>query len=87
MPPLPKGLRPKPARPGSQPSRNGARVNGAANGDPKALKKARKQAQREAFKQQALDVPISMLGWLDERTGSTPFLRAFLFRKTPQNTN
>jgi quinol-cytochrome oxidoreductase complex cytochrome b subunit len=57
------------------------------NGDPKALKKARKQAQRESFKQQALDVPIAMLGWLDERTGSTPFLRAFLFRKTPQGTN
>jgi quinol---cytochrome c reductase cytochrome b subunit, bacillus type len=86
MPPLPKGLRPKPVRPGSKPSRNGARVNGA-NGDPKALKKAQKQAQREAFKQQALDVPIAMLGWLDERTGSTPFLRAFLFRKTPQGTN
>jgi menaquinol-cytochrome c reductase cytochrome b subunit len=91
MPPLPKGLRPKPARPGSKPSRNGARVNGSANGtangDPKALKKAQKQAQRDAIKQQALDVPIAMLGWLDERTGSTPFLRAFLFRKTPQGTN
>jgi quinol-cytochrome oxidoreductase complex cytochrome b subunit len=89
-PPLPKGLRPRPPRPGSKPARNGARVNGA-NGaavqDPKALKKARKQAQREAFKQQALDVPIAMLGWLDERTGSTPFLRAFLFRKVPKGTN
>jgi menaquinol-cytochrome c reductase cytochrome b subunit len=82
-------LRRKPPRPGSRPSRNGARVNGGANGaqDPKALKKAHKQAQREAFKQQALEVPIAMLGWLDERTGSTPFLRAFLFRKTPQGTN
>ena len=76
MPPLPKGLRPKPARPGSKPARNGVRVNGGANGDPKALKKAHKEAQREALKQQALDVPIAMLGWLDERTGSTPFLRA-----------
>jgi menaquinol-cytochrome c reductase cytochrome b subunit len=82
-------LKRKPPRPGSRPSRNGARVNGGANGaqDPKALKKAHKQAQREAFKQQALEVPIAMLGWLDERTGSTPFLRAFLFRKTPQGTN
>src|SRR2546421_348529 len=87
-PPLPKGLRPRPARPGTKPARNGARANGATvTQDPKALKKARKQAQREAFKQQALDVPISMLGWLDERTGSTPFLRAFLFRKVPKGTN
>jgi|GraSoiStandDraft_2_1057267.scaffolds.fasta_scaffold364027_1 menaquinol-cytochrome c reductase cytochrome b subunit len=87
-PPLPKGLRPRPARPGTKPARNGARANGATvTQDPKALKKARKQAQREAFKQQALDVPVAMLGWLDERTGSTPFLRAFLFRKVPAGTN
>ncbi len=87
-PPLPRALRPKPPRPGSKPGRNGASANGATGGgDPKALKKARKQAQREAMKQQALEVPIAMLGWLDERTGSTPFLRAFLFRKTPQGTN
>jgi menaquinol-cytochrome c reductase cytochrome b subunit len=87
-PPLPRALRPKPARPGSKPARNGASANGAGNGgDPKALKKARKEAQREGMKQQALEVPIAMLGWLDERTGSTPFLRAFLFRKTPQGTN
>jgi quinol-cytochrome oxidoreductase complex cytochrome b subunit len=87
-PPLPNGLRRKPPRPGTAPGRNGARVNGGGNGrDPKQLEKERKQAQRETLKQQALDVPISMLGWLDERTGSTPFLRAFLFRKPPQGTN
>src|SRR3954470_24322669 len=82
-------LRRKPPRPGSRPSRNGARVNGGANGaqDPKEVKKVTKQRQREAFKEQALEVPISMLGWLDERTGSTPFLRAFLFRKDPKGTN
>ncbi|HET8674081.1 MAG TPA: hypothetical protein VFL87_10620, partial [Thermoleophilaceae bacterium] len=78
-PPVPNSLRRKPPRPGAAPGRNGARVNGGGNGrDPKQLEKERKQAQRETIKQQALDVPISMLGWLDERTGSTPFLRAFL---------
>jgi menaquinol-cytochrome c reductase cytochrome b subunit len=82
---LPSPIKRKPPRPGTRPARNG-RGNGAVQ-DPKALKKARKQEQREAMKQQALDVPIAMLGWLDERTGSTPFLRAFLFRKTPQGTN
>jgi menaquinol-cytochrome c reductase cytochrome b subunit len=86
--PSPPGLRRKPPRPGSTPARNGARANGAgANGDPKALKKAEKQAQRENLKTQALEVPVAMLGWLDERTGGSPFLRAFLFRKIPKGTN
>jgi quinol---cytochrome c reductase cytochrome b subunit, bacillus type len=80
-------VRRRPPRPGTVPSRNGARVNGANGKDPKLLEKERKQAQRETVKKQALEVPIAMLGWLDERTGSTPFLRAFLFRKTPQGTN
>ena len=87
-PPLPKGLTPKPPRPGSKPPTNGAKVNGAkANGDPKALKKANKEAKREVRKAQALEVPIATLGWLDERTGGGPFLRAFLFRKVPKGTN
>jgi quinol-cytochrome oxidoreductase complex cytochrome b subunit len=87
-PPLPKGLTPRPPRPGSKPPTNGAKVNGAkANGDPKALKKANKEAKREVRKAQALEVPIATLGWLDERTGGGPFLRAFLFRKVPKGTN
>jgi quinol-cytochrome oxidoreductase complex cytochrome b subunit len=81
--PTPPGLRRKPPRPGSGPPRNGARVNGGAQPTKKELKKG----QRERLKQQALEVPIAMLGWLDERTGSTPFLRAFLFRKVPKGTN
>jgi hypothetical protein len=84
---VPSPIKRKPPRPGTRPARNGANGAGGAVQDPKALKKARKQAQREAMKKQALEVPIGMLGWLDERTGSTPFLRAFLFRKTPQGTN
>src|SRR5207237_1219489 len=40
-PPLPKGLRPRPARPGTKPARNGARANGATvTQDPKALTQA-----------------------------------------------
>jgi menaquinol-cytochrome c reductase cytochrome b subunit len=79
--PAPPGLRRRPARPGTAPARNGG-SNGRA-----PTKKELKQARREALKQQALEVPIAMLGWLDERTGSTPFLRAFLFRKVPKGTN
>jgi quinol-cytochrome oxidoreductase complex cytochrome b subunit len=83
-PPLPKGLRRKPPRPGTAPAKNGARVNG---GGRQPTKQEIKKAQREKMKEQALEVPIGMLGWLDERTGSTPFLRAFLFRKVPKGTN
>jgi quinol-cytochrome oxidoreductase complex cytochrome b subunit len=81
--PTPPGLRRKPPRPGTAPPRNGARINGA----PAPTKKEIKNAQRAKLKQQALEVPISMAGWLDERTGTTPFLRAFLFRKVPKGTN
>jgi quinol-cytochrome oxidoreductase complex cytochrome b subunit len=55
--------------------------------DPQETKKITKQRQREALKQQAAEVPIAMVGWLDERTGGGPFLRAFLFRKVPKGTN
>jgi quinol-cytochrome oxidoreductase complex cytochrome b subunit len=81
-PPLPRSLRRRPARPGTGPAKNGARINGR-----EPTKTELKRAERERMKEQALDVPISMLGWLDERTGSTPFLRAFLFRKVPKGTN
>lgn len=30
---------------------------------------------------------IGAVGWLDERTGGSPFLRGFLFRKVPKGTN
>ena len=29
----------------------------------------------------------TVVGWLDERTGASPFLRGFLFRKVPKGTN
>ncbi len=79
--PTPPGLRRRPARPGSAPARNGE-TNGRT-----PTKKELKQAQRQALKDQALEVPIAALGWLDERTGTAPFLRAFLFRKVPKGTN
>ncbi|MGZ4202134.1 MAG: cytochrome b [Thermoleophilaceae bacterium] len=79
--PTPPGLRRRPPRPGSAPA-----PNGGANGRT-PTKQELKQAQRQALKEQALEVPIAMLGWLDERTGTAPFLRAFLFRKVPKGTN
>jgi quinol---cytochrome c reductase cytochrome b subunit, bacillus type len=70
-PPLPRALRPRPRRPGDGPSRDGG--DGRENGS--------------ALRQQALEAPISAVGWLDERSGISPFLRGFMYRKVPKGTN
>jgi menaquinol-cytochrome c reductase cytochrome b subunit len=49
--------------------------------------KEQKELQRARIKQGAAEVPISVVGWVDERTGAGPFLRGFLFRKVPKGTN
>jgi menaquinol-cytochrome c reductase cytochrome b subunit len=71
-PPLPKALRPSPKRPGQDRDRNGP--NGAPPTKPTA-------------KEQAVEGFASVVGWLDERTGASPFLRGFLYRKVPKGTN
>ena len=74
-PPLPRALRPKPRRPGDNGNgRNGA--NGSAVAPPKPT-----------VKDQALEGGASAIGWVEERTGLSPFLRGFLFRKVPKGTN
>jgi menaquinol-cytochrome c reductase cytochrome b subunit len=35
----------------------------------------------------AMEGVAGAVGWLDERTGITPFLRGFLYRKVPKGTN
>jgi menaquinol-cytochrome c reductase cytochrome b subunit len=40
-----------------------------------------------ALKEKAVDVPISAVGWVDERTGLSPILRGMLYRKVPKGTN
>ena len=44
-------------------------------------------AGREAVKDQAAEVGTGIVGWVDERTGASGFLRGFLFRKVPKGTN
>jgi ubiquinol-cytochrome c reductase cytochrome b subunit/menaquinol-cytochrome c reductase cytochrome b subunit len=72
-PPLPKALRPSPKRPGQ--GRNGK--NGR-NGPP---------PEQPTIKDHAIEGTATAVGWLDERTGATPFLRGFLYRKVPKGTN
>jgi len=76
-PPLPKALRPAPKRPGQD--RNGRNGNGnGRNGGTGTL---------PSTKDQAVEGAASAVGWLDERTGASPFLRGFLYRKVPKGTN
>ena len=74
-PPLPKALRPAPKRPGQD--RNGGNGNGR-NGGP---------ATKPTAKDHAVEGAATAIGWLDERTGASPFLRGFLYRKVPKGTN
>ncbi len=72
--PVPSILR-KPQKPGER--TNGARRNGAgADGDggSPAVEKAK-------------DAGIDVVGWVDERTGASPFLTGLLLRKVPKGTN
>ena len=75
-PPLPKSLRRSPSRPG-QDDRNGKNGKNGRNGP----------ATKPTAKEQAVEGTASVVGWLDERTGASPFLRGFLYRKVPKGTN
>jgi menaquinol-cytochrome c reductase cytochrome b subunit len=72
---LPTPPLPKALRPA--PKRPGHGRNGG-NGAPPA---------KPTVKDQAIEGTASAVGWLDERTGITPFLRGFLYRKVPKGTN
>ncbi|HSH21318.1 MAG TPA: cytochrome b N-terminal domain-containing protein [Candidatus Caenarcaniphilales bacterium] len=81
-PPLPNALKRTPPKPGSR--------NGQANGNgagPSGLPPKQSSVDRQRLKEQAKEVPIAALGWLDERAGASPFLRGFLYRKVPKGVN
>ncbi len=67
-------------------------VDGGPDGDLRkgheavALQRER-EADRQRRKEALGEVSISVVGWLDERTGAGPFLRGFLYRKVPKGTN
>ena len=42
-----------------------------------------KEAERRRRTEAALEVPISVAAWIDERTGASPFMRGLLYRKVP----
>src|SRR3990170_9065550 len=67
----------KPAKPGER--TNGPRRNGGgANGD---------QSTRDVVVDRTKEGTIDVVGWVDERTGASPFLTGLLLRKVPKGTN
>ena len=75
-----------------------AEENGAGNGNGRqpgdlregyeeGLHEREKQADRQRQVEAAKETGISVVGWIDERTGAGPFLRGFLYRKVPYGTN
>src|SRR5215204_3002643 len=73
---VPQALR-KPGKPGER--GNGARRNGAGDGT------AAPPTEPERGK--VAEAGIDVVGWVDERTGATPFLTGMLLRKVPKGTN
>ena len=71
MPKLPQMLR-KPGKPGE-------RRNGAANGDG--------ASPTDLVVERTKEGGIDVVGWVDERTGASPFLTGMLLRKVPKGTN
>jgi len=77
---IPAPLR-KPAKPGTS---NGAK--GAAPADLKTSPPERpSDAKRLADK--AVEAPVDVLAWVDQRTAATGFLTGMLYRKVPKGTN
>ncbi|MDX6587726.1 MAG: menaquinol-cytochrome c reductase cytochrome b subunit [Solirubrobacterales bacterium] len=68
---LPKALR-KPAKPGENGNSNGASANGE---------------EKSVVVEKLKEAPVDLVGWVDERTGATPFLTGMLLRKVPKGTN
>src|SRR6266699_3456052 len=69
---MPKLPRPGPLK---RPARPGERTNGVNGADGAGPAEIAKEAGGD------------VLGWVDERTGSTGFLTGMLFRKVPKGTN
>ncbi len=78
MPKLPQMLR-KPGKPGE---RNGAGRNGGGNGGAPGS-----TDDGSPVLDKVKDGGIDVVGWVDERTGASPFLTGMLLRKVPKGTN
>ncbi len=76
---IPAPLR-KPAKPGS---------NGAKGSAPADLKTSPPERPSDAKKlaDRAVEAPVDVLAWVDQRTAASGFLTGMLYRKVPKGTN
>ncbi len=68
-------------------TRGGANGATGSNGHGANGNGAQRGRATTALKEQAVEIPISAVGWVDERTGLSPILRGLLYRKVPKGTN
>jgi menaquinol-cytochrome c reductase cytochrome b subunit len=54
---------------------------------PKPPGDGQEQNGKVPLRDQAIEVQTQVVGWVDERTGASGFLRGFLFRHVPKGTN
>jgi quinol-cytochrome oxidoreductase complex cytochrome b subunit len=82
---FPDQLIPGPLRKPSKPGENG-HSQGAA---PANLKDAPPERQRDSERlfDKAKEAPKDVVGWVDQRTGTSGFLTGMLYRKVPKGTN
>ena len=74
---FPDMLIPPPLRKPAKPGQNGNRNGGSVNGD----------EEKSVVIEKLKEAPVDLVGWVDERTGATPFLTGMLLRKVPKGTN
>ncbi|MDQ3759715.1 MAG: cytochrome b N-terminal domain-containing protein [Actinomycetota bacterium] len=73
---IPPPLR-KPAKPGENGHRNGSQDGASTNGD----------GEKSVVVEKLKEAPVDLVGWVDERSGASPFLTGMLLRKVPKGTN
>jgi quinol-cytochrome oxidoreductase complex cytochrome b subunit len=76
VPKFPDTLIPPPLRKPGKPGHNGNRNGSNGDGEEKSV-----------VVEKLKEAPVDLVGWVDERTGATPFLTGMLLRKVPKGTN
>lgn len=86
MPKIPDSIVPAPLRKPAKPGQSGAAKKGQA---PQDLKSSPPEPQTDVQRltDKAVEAPVDVLAWVDQRTGASGFLTGMLYRKVPKGTN
>ncbi|MEX2106972.1 MAG: cytochrome b N-terminal domain-containing protein [Solirubrobacterales bacterium] len=85
MPKLPDSIVPAPLRKPAKPGQAGT-AKGQAPADLKSSPPER-QTDVQRLTEKAVEAPVDVLAWVDQRTGASGILTGMLFRKVPKGTN